>query len=190
LVFSVPFLPEAHEAPAVRHLRSAPKGAPLAGAPGCATLSVPSRWSTSPGGAPCLSRMNRPSWSCRSCAQARPSAQRAATALCAPICATFASKTAPLFLPLRAPILRGWPLAGWLGTSSLLADGEQPGFFPCSPAPASPRNVANVVFARSDAAKRLFRRAWCAAPRPVCYQWQHQRATAASSERHSAPHEV
>ena len=137
-----------HDVPAVRHLRSAPRGAPLAGAPGRATLSVPSRWSTSPGGAPCLSRMNRPSWSCRSCAQARPSAQRAATALCAPICATFAAKTVPLFLPLRAPILRGWPLAGWLGTSSLLADGEQPGFFPCSPAPASPRNVTSVVFAR------------------------------------------
>jgi len=40
-----------------------------------------------------------------------------ATALCAPICAAFAAKTAPPFLPLKALILRGWPgrsLAGHL----------------------------------------------------------------------------
>jgi len=40
-----------------------------------------------------------------------------ATALCAPICAAFATKTAPPFLPLKALILRGWPgrsLAGHL----------------------------------------------------------------------------
>jgi len=110
-----------------------------------------------------------------------------------PVCANLRNlrrKNGAPFLPLRAPILRRWPLAGWLRTSSLLADGEQPGFFPCSPAPASPRNVTSVVFARPDAAKRLFRRAWLAAPRPVCYQWHQQRATAASSERESALHEV
>jgi len=43
-----------HDVPAVRHLMAATRGAPLAGAPGRATLSVPSPHDTYPGGTPTI----------------------------------------------------------------------------------------------------------------------------------------